>query len=1213
MSNFLKLIIVIFLLLLIQINVNSQETKIKNEELFENKQMQYQLNPGEEHEFALNLKEYSYFELTVDCKGIDIQIELISPEGNILNIVNENSINQVEKLKDVTDKPGKYKISIKSIDKTAPMGEYIIKLVKVQSIDLTSEQTKYILARKLFMLGEELAAKDGGSKEANKKLYEEAIEEYKKSIDIYGNLNDINRVCEISNKIAIIYTHYLNKYSNSYESALKIRFEVLNRYKTINDSYGQALSFHEIGYLFQKMQQYDKALDYYNQCIAICRSILNDPYEESLSLINIAAMFKAQNKVDESLVTYNKAMELSEKAKFFNLCAFICLETKDIYERTNNVEMVLTTYDNQGNYYKLSNNKKLAAETFSSKAEFCKNFFRQEEILNSYQESLKLYQEIGDRNGEAIILNDIASVYERYGELYKAIDYYKLALIIAQQLKNNSLIGSILNNVGITYSSVGDHEKSILSLEESLTFRIEDKSKSITLSNLAATYSNLGDYATSLAYYEEALALLKDTKDEQAEAIIINNIAVNQLNIGNIEKAKENLSIALNKFKNTKNKRGEATVLTKLADIELKSGNQLTAKSLAEEALKITREILNYVGEISTRNLLGTIEKLLGNKENAINHFNKALLLSNQIFSQNSKVITLYNLATLHIEQGKPSEALPLLEESIKEIETTRATFTNNNLQSSYFAINQKCYELYANALMKLHNLQPKESYDIKAFNVTEQMRARSLLELVANTAKIEAILPIDSENFKKNEELEKQISYLATQIIKLKTLNDKQESIAQLEEKFVKLKSKQETIKIEIKNRLEQKTENLFRPLLLREIQQKVLDDESALLQYFLSEDISYVWVVSKNNIVVFPLPPRKEIENIVDNLYLKLTERNNNDELETSEEIVYRIKKAEDEYIKINIELSTILIDPIKQELKNKKRLLISPEGKLCLIPFNSLLIQNGKSKFLLEDYEVVNISSASLIALIREKKQKSVPNRILVLADPAFSANDNRISKNLTDNFIAIQQPPKPKVARLRGRRDITFARLVATQKEALGIKKAFPKKVDDFTGVDASKKRLELTNFMQYYILHFATHSFLDLSQPELSSIVLSLVDKTGKECEGFLTVSDILNLKFTAELVTLSSCQTGLGKEKKGEGMIGLTRAFFYSGAKRVVSTLWSVNDEATADLMVKFYNNIAIGLSASSALRKAQLDTLRTHKYKSPYYWAAFQIQGEFK
>lgn len=1213
MSNFLKLIISIFLLLLIQVNVKSQETKIKNAELFENKQIYCQLNPGEEHEFTLNLKEYSYFELIVDCKGIDIQIELISPEGNILNIVNENSINQIEKLKDVADKPGKYKITIKSIDKTAPMGEYIVKLVKIEPINLNSEQTKYISARKLFMLGEELASKEGGSEEANKKLYEEAIEQYKKSVDFYLNLNNINRVCEILNKIAVIYTYYLNQYPNSYELALKIRFEVLNKYKTIDDSYGQALSLHEIGYLFQKLQQYEKALAYYNQCIAICKNILKDPYEESLSLINVGAVLKAQNKFDESLLSYTRAMELSEKANFFNLSAFICVETKDIYERTHNTKMVLTTYDKQANYYQLSGNKKLAAEALNSKAELCKNLFNQDETLDSYQRSLKLYQEVGDRKAEAIILNNIGGIYERYGELYKGIDYYESALVVAKQLKEKSLIVSVLSNLGIIYASVKDYEKSILLLEESLSFETNDKTKSVILSNLASTYSNLGEYAASLAYYEEALTLLKNTKDEQAEAIIINNVAVNQLNAGNIEKAKESLFLALDKFKNTKNKRGQATVLTKLADIELKLGNQLKAKSLAEEALEIRAEILDYVGEIYTRNLLGMIEKLLGNKEKATNHFNKALLLSKQIFNQDGKLITLYNLATLHIEQGKPSDALPLLEESIEEIETTRAAFTNNNLQSSYFATNQKCYELYASALMKLHLVNPKEGYDARAFNVTEQIRARSLLELVANTAKIEQLLPTDSDNFKKNEEFEKQISYLATQIIKLKALNDKQESIPQLEERFVKLKSKQETIKIEIKNRLEQKTENLFRPLSLKEIQEKVLDDETVLLQYFLSEDVSYVWVVSKNNIAVFPLPPRKEIENIVDNLYAKLTERNNNEEIETSEEIVDRIKKAEDEYIKINIELSKILIDPIKQELRNKKQLLISPEGKLCFIPFSSLLVQTTKPKFLLEDYEVVNISSASLIALIREKKQGHVPNRILVLADPAFSANDNRISKNSNNNLIATQKNPKPKTARLRGRRDIAFTRLLATQKEAFGIKKAFPKKVDELIGVDASKQRLQLINFMEYYILHFATHSLLDLSQPELSSIVLSLVDKTGQECEGFLTVSDILNFRFSAELVTLSSCQTALGREKKGEGVIGLTRAFFYSGARRVVSTLWSVNDEATADLMIRFYNNIGTGLSASSALRKAQLDILRTQKYKSPYYWAAFQIQGEFK
>jgi CHAT domain-containing protein len=133
-------------------------------------------------------------------------------------------------------------------------------------------------------------------------------------------------------------------------------------------------------------------------------------------------------------------------------------------------------------------------------------------------------------------------------------------------------------------------------------------------------------------------------------------------------------------------------------------------------------------------------------------------------------------------------------------------------------------------------------------------------------------------------------------------------------------------------------------------------------------------------------------------------------------------------------------------------------------------------------------------------------------------------------------------------------------------------------------------------------------------PELSGLVLSLVDPQGRPQEGFLRLHDIYNLKLGADLVVLSACQTALGKDIRGEGLIGLTRGFMYAGAPRVVASLWEVDDRATAELMKRLYEGMLVrGLTPAAALRDAQLALRRDRRWSDPFYWGAFVLQGEWK
>jgi CHAT domain-containing protein len=254
-----------------------------------------------------------------------------------------------------------------------------------------------------------------------------------------------------------------------------------------------------------------------------------------------------------------------------------------------------------------------------------------------------------------------------------------------------------------------------------------------------------------------------------------------------------------------------------------------------------------------------------------------------------------------------------------------------------------------------------------------------------------------------------------------------------------------------------------------------------------------------------------------------------------------------------------------------------------------------------------------------------RKPAAKALALFADPVFAADDARLQRapnaakpeaQGTNETRDIDQP-LTRALREAGVAEtgLRIPRLPGTRREAAAITALLPeaqrKQALDF---DASRATAISEELSQYRILHFATHGLLNSQHPELSGIVLSLVDREGKPQDGFLRMHEIYNLKLPAELVVLSACQTGLGKEIKGEGLVGLTRGFMYAGAARVLASVWKVDDRATAELMKQFYQGmVKDGLRPAAALRAAQVQMWKQQRWGEPYYWAAFVLQGEWK
>jgi CHAT domain-containing protein len=247
-------------------------------------------------------------------------------------------------------------------------------------------------------------------------------------------------------------------------------------------------------------------------------------------------------------------------------------------------------------------------------------------------------------------------------------------------------------------------------------------------------------------------------------------------------------------------------------------------------------------------------------------------------------------------------------------------------------------------------------------------------------------------------------------------------------------------------------------------------------------------------------------------------------------------------------------------------------------------------------------------------KTKENKSTQFSVAVLANPVFDADDDRFKQTRsTPTAVATNSNNSNKRVLRSG---LKLVPLPATEKEASDISAAVPAsgRKEIATGFEASRATVMKLQNEGYRIIHFATHGDLDTEHPELSSIVLSLFDADKRPQDGFLRLNDIYNLKLPAELIVLSGCRTGLGGAIKGEGLIGLTRGFMYAGSPRVVASLWQIEDLGTSELMKRFYHHMASdGMAPALALRQAQVDLLRSKRWKSPYYWSGFVIQGEWK
>jgi len=433
--------------------------------------------------------------------------------------------------------------------------------------------------------------------------------------------------------------------------------------------------------------------------------------------------------------------------------------------------------------------------------------------------------------------------------------------------------------------------------------------------------------------------------------------------------------------------------------------------------------------------------------------------------------------------------------------------------------------------------------------------------------------------------------------------------------------------------------------PLSARELQQQALDADTLLLEYLLGRERSYLWAVSATSVASFELPGRAEIETLAQRVYdrLKARPRRQAEGDRPGRVLELKTPRPESRGLRLRDQdeaqaseaaaaLSRMLLGPVAELLGNK-RLLIVADGSLQYVPFaalpdpTALTVGQESRPPLMVAHEIISMPSASTLAVLRRELagRKPAAKTLAVLADPVFAKDDERIKTGARRAASQTGQPTPAPGAEIILRPisknsdgeagEARFSRLPFTRQEAEQIMALVAAgegmKALDF---EASRATAMSDQLSQYRYIHFATHGLADSERAELSTLVLSLFDEQGAPQEGFLRAHEIYNLNLPAELVTLSACETGLGKQVKGEGLVSLARGFMYAGAARVMVSLWNVNDQATSELMRRFYRKALVeGERPAAALRAAQIEMWRDKRWEAPYYWAAFTLQGEWR
>jgi len=815
------------------------------------------------------------------------------------------------------------------------------------------------------------------------------------------------------------------------------------------------------------------------------------------------------------------------------------------------------------------------------------------EALSSYQQALDLFAQAGEQGfWKANVLLNLATIYGSLGEPEAALASTRQVLVLQRALGDRRGEARTLNNLGVLEYNLGDFGAALEAYKPALALERErgDRLREAAfLHNLGTAYYGMGDYESALRHFEQALSIRREAGARKEEVRTEIAIANTRFRLGETAPALDVGRRAAEVASAASDRQGEMLARLLLGR-RLTIGEPAAALSELARALDLARLLEDRLDEASALQLLGEAHLALQQPEPAIRSLRPAVDLARAVKVPALAMEALTALARAERSLDRSVEARAHAEEALQLIETLRTTETDPDLRASFLATQRAAFEIEVDLLMELERRSPGQGYVQQALAVSERARARSLLDLLQE-ARADVREGVDPALRDRERGLLVRLNAKAGQQAELLSRPATAERRRSAEEEVRSVLDELAQVEAEIRRR-SPRYAALTQPRLATSGEiQGLLDGETLLLEYWLGAERSFPWVVDRESVTGVELPPRAQIEAATREVYSRLGVLAPGDK---------RLEPAA-------ASLSRMLLGPIAGRLGNR-RLLIVADGELSYLPFGALPVPEpgAPTAPLLARHEITHAHSASAVALQRRLAHPApVPGVVAVLADPVFDPADPR---------LAAQSGKRTAAGGNRRSAGSSFLRLPWSRREAEAIAAVVPPGRSllalDFRASRATALSPVLSG---YRIVHFATHGIIDFRTPALSGLMLSRVDERGAPLEGFLGLRDIYNLRLGAELVVLSGCETALGKQVRGEGLVGLTQGFLYAGARQVVASLWRIEDRATAELMSRFYRGLLVeGKAPAAALRQAQLAIRHDKRWRSPYYWSGFVLQGDW-
>jgi len=865
---------------------------------------------------------------------------------------------------------------------------------------------------------------------------------------------------------------------------------------------------------------------------------------------------------------------------------------------------------------------------------------KRDQAIGCHQEALNIYLNIGDERGEAEVLGGFGLIFSTV-DLQKSMSYYVQALEKREKVDDKQLIGNSLNSIGVIYNNsdafsqaipyferaeavrleLGDlltlrktqslmasaylflgeeqyndmiYTESLKNLEKALEINKNLNAKSgvgEVLNQMGFVYSNLGDYTTAVEKISEAVRIMDEEKNISGLAGAYNHLGIVLQMSGRLERALEYYNNSLKIFEELNDTLNIVALMSNIGTIYFDIKEYGKAEEYLLEALKISQKAKEKSLEGNCLLNLANTQSLLGKIPDSLSSYKSGLEIARSLNSPDLTWKFLTGIAEYYEKAGNYDKAIELNDTALNIIDGIRSTLEDQDLKASYIARERFVFEDVITMLGSLHEKESEKGYDTLAFRYAELSKSRAFLDLLA-----EALANVnegaDTCLLKRQEVLLTGLTQSKQMLEKESSKNQPSaETVTNLKNKIRESEDDLSNLKSEIRT-TNPRYADLQYPVTvsLSELKGLCPDKNTVFLEYSLGDSSSCLWVITGTDHKFFRLPSRKILQDQIESLRFAL--------LDPDKSNINFITGA-------GYSLYRQLIKPAEPFLTKKSRLVIIPDGILNYLPFEVLLSDStGKVKntsfselpFLVKKYPLSYAQSGSVLKnLVSERGESgethSGSKRIIAFGDPSY------------ENMSNTESTPEK-----------SFPRLEYSRKEVENIVSFFDKGSADIylqeAATEENVKNKEKLN--QYDYVHFATHGYIDEKNPDYSSLVLTL--KNNSVEDGFLRATEIFNLKLNAELVVLSACQTGLGKLVRGEGMVGLTRAFMYAGAPAVMVSLWSVSDISTATLMREFYKNMLKGdLIKTDALRKAQLTVMKDEKFAHPFYWAPFVLFGDWR